>query len=59
VGIKVTIEVDQSLLRPNENRIVIGNNDKLKRATGWQAHFSLEQSLHDIIAYWKGMLHPV
>lgn len=57
VGIKVTIAVDQSLLRPNENRIVIGSNEKLKHTTGWQARFSIEQSLQDIIEYWKGTLH--
>jgi len=59
VGIKVTIEADQSLIRPRENRIVIGSNEKLKRATGWRASYSIEQSLKDIIKYWKGMLHPL
>jgi len=53
VGIKVKPEVDQALLRPSDNRIIIGDNGKLKLSTGWQARFSLEQSLTDILEYWK------
>lgn len=57
VGVKVKIEIDQTLLRPNDNRIVFGNNNKLKITTGWKQQFSLEQSLTDIIEYWKGRQH--
>jgi GDP-4-dehydro-6-deoxy-D-mannose reductase len=54
MGVKVKIEVDQGLIRPSDNRIVFGNNEKLKTTTGWQQQFSLKQSLTDIIEYWKG-----
>jgi len=59
VGVNVKIEVDQTLLRPSDNRIVFGDNEKLKITTGWEQQFSLEQSLTDIIEYWKGRQHSL
>jgi GDP-4-dehydro-6-deoxy-D-mannose reductase len=59
VGVNVKIEVDQTLLRPSDNRIVFGTNEKLKTTTGWEQQFSLEQSLADIIEYWEGRQHSL
>jgi len=59
VGVKVKIDVDQTLLRPSDNRIVFGNNEKLKGTTGWQQQLSLEQSLTDILEYWKKRQHSL
>jgi len=59
VGIKVKTELDKAILRPSDNRIIIGNNEKLKRTTCWERRFSLEQSLTDIIEYWKGRHHTL
>ena len=35
----------------NDNKIIVGDNIKLKTATGWYQTYSLEQSIEDIIAY--------
>lgn len=52
LDIDVEINQDNQLIRPNDNKKVIGCNDKIKLATGWQPKYSIDESLKDIIAYW-------
>jgi GDP-4-dehydro-6-deoxy-D-mannose reductase len=56
--LKVNIETvtNPQLVRPNENRKIIGSNQKMKTEFDWQPEISLEQSLSDIIDYWKNKL---
>lgn len=54
-GMKVVQVVDKDLLRPIDNPVIIGNNEKLKNV-GWNPSFTLEQSLQDIITYWTEIL---
>lgn len=51
--IKVTQKTDPNLVRPNDNKIIIGSNEKLKKDTGWTNKYSLEKSLKDIIEYYQ------
>jgi GDP-4-dehydro-6-deoxy-D-mannose reductase len=53
LGIDVTSKVNPSLIRPNDNRIIIGNNKKIKVEIGWEPTYNLEQSLEDILKYWN------
>jgi GDP-4-dehydro-6-deoxy-D-mannose reductase len=52
LGIEVELETDHNLLRPNDNMIIIGSNEKLKSQTGWIQKIELKKSLEDIIRYW-------
>ena len=45
----VEIVTDKDLIRPNENKIIFGSNEKLKAATGWDNKIELNDSLRDII----------
>lgn len=45
--------VNQDLLRPVENAIVVGSNQKLNKLTGWKSAIKLEDSLRDIATWWK------
>jgi len=54
LNIEITPRVNESLIRPNDNRIIIGSNEKIKKDTGWHTEISLEKSLKDIISYWQG-----
>ncbi len=47
--IKVTHHSDVSLVRPNDNKIIIGSNEKIKKDTGWQSSYTIEQSLTDVL----------
>lgn len=51
--IKVEIKINKSLIRPNDNKIIVGSNKKIKNETGWRNRISLDQSLTDIINYWE------
>ena len=51
----VTHHINQQLVRPNDNKIIIGSNQKLKQDTGWDISFTLEESLKDILEYYKDL----
>ena len=50
---KVNVEVDQRLLRPSDEPVIMGANAKLREATGWQCVIPLEKTLEDILNYWR------
>jgi GDP-4-dehydro-6-deoxy-D-mannose reductase len=50
---EVEITIDDRLIRPADNRKIIGSHEKIKRELGWENTISLEQSLKDMILYWE------
>ena len=56
IGHNLEIEIDPALLRPTDERIIIGNIDKLKKDTGWRQEVSMEQTVADMLDYWRGKL---
>ncbi|MCD8363657.1 MAG: GDP-mannose 4,6-dehydratase, partial [Lachnospiraceae bacterium] len=53
LGHALQIEVDESLLRPTDEKIIVGDVSKLKKATGWQQKIKMEQTIADMLAYWR------
>lgn len=53
-GVKVRIHTDESLLRPHDQAILVGDATKLRDATGWAPTISFEQMLDDLLDYWRG-----
>ena len=53
LGIKVETVVNPQLIRPNENKKVIGSYQKIKNEFGWQPEIGIRKSLSDIINYWQ------
>ncbi len=53
LNIEVQITQRKDLIRPNDNKIIIGSNDKLKKTTNWPVKYSIEQSLNDILNTYK------
>mgnify|MGYP001290610490 CR=1 FL=1 len=53
LGMAVDITVDDRLLRPADNRKIVGSNQKIRRELGWENSIPLEQSLKDMILYWE------
>ena len=51
--LNITLEVDPQLIRPNDNKMIIGSYQKLKTELGWQPEINLEKSVVDIINYWQ------
>lgn len=49
VGAKVRPVPDPSLMRPGDIQYLVGDASKLRRATGWSPHFTLEQTLREMV----------
>jgi len=49
----MTVKVDKSLLRPSDEPIILGDYGKLKALTGWTPEIPIEQTLKDILEYWR------
>jgi len=54
--IQVVTKLDNALIRPNDNRIIIGNNSKIKKNIDWNPQYQLEDSLKDILNYWYNIV---
>ncbi len=53
LNIEVDISIDNRLIRPADNKKIIGSNEKIKQELGWQNNIPLEQSLREILLYWQ------
>lgn len=56
MNIEFEIEIDQQLLRPMDESIIIGDSSKLKQDTGWKQEYSLQKTIKDMIDYWRKMI---
>ena len=55
----VEVVIDPTRLRPSDVPVSVCDNRKLAAATGWQPVIALEQSLHDLLNYWRSNLAAV
>jgi GDP-4-dehydro-6-deoxy-D-mannose reductase len=55
-GVRVEVRQKASLVRATDLPFIRANADKLRRETGWSPRFTLEQTLGDILAYWRKRL---
>lgn len=49
----ITVQQDPARMRPSDTPVVVGNADKLKAATGWSPSIPFDQSIRDILDYWR------
>jgi len=49
----IKVETDPNRLRPSDIPELRCNPEKFRRDTGWEAHIPLEQTLIDILDYWR------
>lgn len=49
----IKVEIDKSKLRPVDNPVTICNNNKFKTITQWEPLIPIEQTLQDILNYWR------
>lgn len=52
-GHKFKTVVDPKLLRPTDEKIIVGDVTKLKRDTGWKQQIPMEQTVKDMLEYWR------
>lgn len=53
IGHKFEIKIDPELIRPTDEKIIVGDVSKLKRDTGWKQLISMEQTIADMLDYWR------
>jgi GDP-4-dehydro-6-deoxy-D-mannose reductase len=51
--VKVTLETDESRLRPHDLPILLGDGSRISAELGWTPRVPLEQTLDDILEYWR------
>lgn len=47
------LKVDTSLIRPTDEKIIVGDVTKLKHDTGWKQDISMEKTIKDMLDYWR------
>lgn len=52
-NVKIEVEVDPARLRPSDVPILLGDGTRFRADTGWKPEIPFEQSLSDILDYWR------
>ncbi len=53
--VEVLIETDAELMRPSDTPMLLGDSTKLRRQTGWHPEIPFDQTLDDLLNYWRGI----
>jgi len=54
--VEVRTEVDPTRLRPSDVEILIGDSSKFRADTGWEPRIPFEQTVRDLLDYWRKVL---
>jgi len=54
--VPVEVRVDPARVRPVDQPLLVADAAKLRAATGWAPRFSIEQTLADMLDYWRGAI---
>jgi GDP-4-dehydro-6-deoxy-D-mannose reductase len=49
----IVVETDPARLRPSDVMVLEGDSSKIRRAVGWQVEIPFEQTLKDLLVYWR------
>jgi GDP-4-dehydro-6-deoxy-D-mannose reductase len=52
-GVDVKIEVDPDRLRPSDVPVLLSDSSKFRQLTGWEPQIPFDQSLRDLLEYWR------
>ncbi|MBQ4057551.1 MAG: GDP-mannose 4,6-dehydratase [Lachnospiraceae bacterium] len=53
IGHKLEIRVDEKLIRPTDEKIIVGDITKIKNDTGWKQDIPMKQTIADMLEYWR------
>jgi GDP-4-dehydro-6-deoxy-D-mannose reductase len=51
--VPVEVRVDPARLRPSDEPILLGDNTKLRAATGWAPTIAIPEIVDELLAYWR------
>lgn len=55
-NVHVDIHIDAKRLRPSDVDVVLGDSSLFRSVTGWAPEISFEQSMEDLLNYWRGII---
>lgn len=50
---KIKVEPDPARMRPSDVELLLGDATKLRQATGWEPKYRFEQTLSDLLDFWR------
>lgn len=50
----IMIQVDSDRLRPIDADLQVPNTEKFKKHTGWEPQYTFEETMNDLLNYWRG-----
>lgn len=57
--VRVRVELDPARLRPSDNPVVLGSAERLRAETGWEPRISIDDTLADLLEYWRAAVRQV
>ena len=51
--VQVEVRTDPDRFRPNDTPLLLGDPARIKQATGWEPRVPIEQTLTDLLDYWR------
>lgn len=51
--VKVTVKQDPAKMRPTDVPVLVGDSTKFRKLTGWEPTISFEQTLKDVLDFWR------
>lgn len=54
--VKIRVQKDPNRLRPSDVLVLLGDASKFKSITGWEPKIKFDQTLRDMLKYWRGVL---
>jgi GDP-4-dehydro-6-deoxy-D-mannose reductase len=55
--VPVAVKIDSARYRPNDQPVVVGDPSRIREEIGWEPRIPLEQTIDDLLAYWRGLPH--
>jgi len=52
--VAIRVSVDHTRYRPNDQATVVGSAERIKNDLGWTPTIPIEQTLDDLLEYWRG-----
>ena len=50
---EIKIEIDPNKFRPVDVPLVVCDNHKIRKDTGWKAKISIDDTLREVLRYWR------
>lgn len=50
---KIEVKIDPKKLRPSDESIIVGDNNKIRKDCGWKPKIPIEKTLKDTLEYWR------